>query len=171
MKKLFYILAPLLVFAAALPAYAICPVCVIAVGAGLGLSEYLGIDNTIAGLWVGGLLVSVSVWTITWFNQKNWNFGSRLWRNILTFVLYYVLTLWPLWERGMIGQPYDRVWGLDKLLVGTAVGTVGFTAATLWYNHIKKTRGHAHFPYEKVAMPVGALIILSLVFYLILITR
>jgi len=99
MKKIYYFLLPILALSA-LPAQAICPICVVAVGAGLGLSEYLGIDNTIAGLWIGGLLISVSVWTITWFNQKNWSLGSKFWRNILTFILFYALTLWPLWTQG-----------------------------------------------------------------------
>lgn len=43
---------------------AVCPVCTVAVGAGVGFSRYLGIDDTIAGLWIGALIVSVSMWTI-----------------------------------------------------------------------------------------------------------
>jgi hypothetical protein len=164
MKKIFYFSLPALALAA-LPAKAVCPVCVVAVGAGLSLSEYLGIDDSIAGLWIGGLLVSVSAWTITWFNKKNWDFKNRAWRNVITFALYYILTLWPLWAQGLIGNPANRLWGMDKVLLGVVVGTLGFTAATLWYNNIKKTRGHAHFPFQKVVMPFSALLILSFIFY------
>ncbi|OIO05447.1 hypothetical protein AUJ26_03160 [Candidatus Falkowbacteria bacterium CG1_02_37_21] len=166
MKKIYYFLLPILALSA-LPAQAICPICVVAVGAGLGLSEYLGIDNTIAGLWIGGLLISVSVWTITWFNQKNWSLGSKFWRNILTFILFYALTLWPLWAQGLIGYPNETLWGWDKLLLGTTIGTISFVAATMWYNNIKKTRGRAHFPFQKVVMPVSTLLILSGLFYFI----
>jgi len=165
MKRYLYFLLPAFALAA-LPAKAVCPVCVVAVGAGLSLSEYLGIDDTIAGVWIGGLLVSVAAWTVSWFNKKNWNFGSRLWRNILTFVIYYVLTFWPLWAQGLVGSPANTLWGLDKILLGTAAGTIGFTIATLWYNNLKKRHGgHAYFPYQKVAMPFGALLLLSLAFY------
>ncbi len=41
-------------FLGANSAQAICPICTIAVGAGVGFSRYLGIDDTIAGLWIGG---------------------------------------------------------------------------------------------------------------------
>ena len=52
-RKLFYFSLPALLALVALPAQAVCPVCIVAVGAGLGLSEYLGIDDTIAGVWIG----------------------------------------------------------------------------------------------------------------------
>lgn len=152
-------------FAFALKAQAVCPVCVIAVGAGLGLSEYLGIDDTIAGVWIGGLLISLIIWTINWLNKKNWLFGNKDLRDILIVILYYGLTLWPLWGKGFIGNPAHRLWGLDKLMLGVAAGSVGFLILTLWYDRIKKRRGRAHFPFQKVAMPVSALIVLSLVFY------
>ncbi len=166
MKRLLYILTPAL-FLAALPARAVCPVCVIAVGAGLGLSEYLGIDNTIAGLWIGGLLVATAAWTINWLNKKNWLSGSKNLRDALVVILYYGLTFWPLWEKNLIGQPASRLWGIDKVMLGTFIGSAAFLAMTLWYNSMKKRRGQAHFPYEKVVMPVSVLILLSFVFYLI----
>ena len=149
----------------AFKAQAVCPVCVIAVGAGLGLSEYLGIDDTIAGVWIGGMLVAVVIWTINWLNKKNWTFGNKETRDILIAILYYVLTLWPLWGQGFVGNPANRFWGVDKLLLGVAAGSIGFLILTLWYDRIKKRRGHAYFPFQKVAMPVGALILLSCVFY------
>ncbi|MFA5184032.1 MAG: hypothetical protein WC456_00730 [Patescibacteria group bacterium] len=164
MKRLLYLSIPIGAFAA-LPAAAVCPVCVVAVGAGLGLSEYLGIDNTIAGLWIGGLLVSITIWTINWLNKKNWLFGNKDLRDLIIAVLYYGLTFWPLWAQDLIGHPASRIWGVDKVVFGAIIGSLAFLAMTLWYNNIKERRGHAHFPFEKVVMPVGALIILSGVFY------
>jgi hypothetical protein len=181
MKKLSYTVSSFILALASLaakPAAAICPVCVVAVGAGLGLSEYLGIDNTIAGVWIGGLMVSLIVWTINWFNKKNWaagetswltvkngSFGKRDLRDITIVILYYGLTFWPLWAKNLIGHPYNRLFGIDKLILGATIGSLGFLAATTWYDNIKKRHGHAHFPFEKVVLPVGALIILSFIFY------
>ncbi len=149
----------------ALKAQAVCPVCVIAVGAGLGLSEYLGIDDTIGGVWIGGLLITLTIWTINWLNKKNWFFGNKDLRDILVTVLYYGLTLWPLWGQGFIGNPANHFWGLDKLILGVITGSIGFLIMTLWYDCLKKRRGRANFPFQKIAMPVGGLIVLSLVFY------
>jgi hypothetical protein len=153
-------------FGLALKASAICPVCVVAVGAGLGLSEYLGIDDTIAGVWIGGLLVAMSAWTINWFNKKNWPLGNKDLRDIVIFILYYGLTIWPLFAKNLIGSPYNRLWGIDKLIFGIIIGSIGFALAVLWYNNLKKkNNGHAYFPFQKVVQPLGALIILSFVFY------
>lgn len=165
-KKLTIIGAGLASLLFALPAKAICPVCVVAVGAGLGLSEYFGIDDTIAGLWIGGLLVSMIIWNINWFNKKNWLFGNKDVRDIMLTILYYALVIWPLMNKGIIGHPLNRFWGVDKLLLGIGIGSLAFLAANAGYNYLKKKNGgRAYFPFQKVAMPVGTLAILSLVFY------
>ena len=167
MKKFFWLTIPS-VFLFALPAYAICPVCIVAVGAGLGLCEYFGIDDTIAGVWIGGMLVAMIVWTITWLNKKNWKLGNKVLRDILITIIYYAMVIWPLMAKGMIGHPWNKLFGIDKLGLGIFIGSLGFLGATMWYDDIKKkNNGHAQFPFQKVAWPVGALIILSLSFYLI----
>lgn len=164
-KKLFLLFFPALSLTA-LPAKAVCPVCIVAVGAGLGLSEYLGIDDTIAGVWIGGLIVGMIAWTINWFNKKNWKFGNKDLRDILVTIIYYVMVIWPLWAKNFIGDPTNKLFGLDKLALGIIVGSIAFLGATLWYNNIKKKNdGHAHFPFQKVAWPVASLIIFSFVFY------
>jgi len=40
-------------------ALAVCPICTVAVATGIGFSRWLGIDDTITGLWIGGLTVSL----------------------------------------------------------------------------------------------------------------
>ena len=165
-KKLTIIGAGLLGLFYAWPAKAICPVCVIAVGAGLGLSEYLGIDDTVAGLWIGGMTVSLIIWNINWFNKKNWLFGNKDVRDILLTILYYFLIIWPLMLKGIIGHPLNKFWGIDKLILGIGIGSLAFLLANLSYNYLKKNHNnHAYFPFQKVVMPVGALTILSFVFY------
>src|SRR3989338_5982677 len=80
-------------------AKAVCPVCAIAVGAGVGLSRYLGIDDTIAGLWIGGLSLSLSLWTIDWFDRKKIQFKYRA---FITTLAYDVLIVVPLYCIGII---------------------------------------------------------------------
>ena len=64
-KKLVFALPALLIPGSA---QAVCPLCVVAIGAGLGLSEYLGIDDTISGSWIGAMLIATAWWNINWFN-------------------------------------------------------------------------------------------------------
>src|SRR3989304_8183686 len=51
-------------------AEAVCPVCTIAVGAGLGISRALGIDDAVTSVWIGGLILSMSFWFIDWIGKK-----------------------------------------------------------------------------------------------------
>lgn len=165
MKKIYYFALPALTLLAA-PVYAICPVCVVAIGAGLGLSEYLGIDDTIAGLWVGALIVAMIIWTIDWLNKKKWWLSGREWRDTLVVLAYYGLIIWPLWAKGLIGHPYHKFWGIDKLLLGIIIGSLAFLGTNMTYEDIKKKNGgHAQFPFQKVVLPIGVILFLSFVFY------
>lgn len=145
--------------------YAVCPICTIAVGAGIGLAQWLGIDDTITGLWIGGFTVSLIVWTTTWLTKKNIRFFGR---KPLIVVLYYGLILIPLYYKGIIGHELNKLWGIDKLLLGIIVGSVLFSAGTIWYEYLKKQNdGKSYFRLQKILMPIAPLIIMSFVFYCI----
>jgi hypothetical protein len=142
---------------------AICPVCTIAVGAGVGLSRWLGIDDTITGLWVGGLTVSMIMWTNNWLRRKNWYIKGY---NIFVAIVYFGVIVVPLYIKDIIGHPYNRIFGIDKLLAGMIVGSILFYAGAIVYNLLKKRNSNkAYFPFQKVVMPVGPLIILSIILF------
>jgi hypothetical protein len=166
MKNKYLLTASALLLWPTLAAKAVCPVCVVAVGAGLGLSEYLGIDDSIAGVWIGGLLIAMGAWTINYCEKKKWLQSYRSWRDSLIVLAYYLMVIWPLYAQGFIGDPFNRLFGLDKLALGIATGSIVFALAAWSYEIIKKkNNGHAHFPFEKVVLPVSALALLSLLFY------
>jgi len=145
------------------PVQAVCPICTIAVGVGLGLSRYLGVDDTISGLWIGAITVSVSLWTINWLNKKNWRFKGR---KILTFVVWYALIVLPLFFTNIVGHPLNKIWGIDKLLLGIIFGSIIFATNALWYEYLKKkNNGKALFPFQKITMPVVSLALGSGIFY------
>lgn len=163
-KKIVYIL-PLFLFGVfrASAAKAVCPVCAVAVGAGVGLTRYLGIDDTVSGVWVGGLTVSLIMWTINWLDKKNIHFKGR---KITVWAGFYLLVVAPLYWADIMGHPFNKIWGVDKLLFGVIFGSVIFYLAATLYDYLKKKNNdRAYFPFQKVAMPVGALAILSLIFY------
>ena len=146
-------------------ALAVCPICTIAVGAGVGLSRWLGIDDSITGLWIGGLTVSMITWTLSWFDKKNIHFRGRA---LVTIIGYYLLIVVPLYFMGIMGNPLNTICdcGLDKLLIGIVVGSIAFWFGAEWYFNLKeKNDGHAYFPFQKVVMPIAPLIIMSLIFY------
>lgn len=162
MKKIQFFLAALsLLFAKT--AFAVCPVCTVAVGAGLGLAEWIGIDDTISGLWIGALVVSMSLWTINWLNKKNIRFRGR---KILIFLAYYLIVILPLWLKGKIGHPYNKLCGVDKLLLGIVIGSILFAAGVIFHNYLrKKNENKSYFKGQKIAIPLTLLIVASIVLY------
>lgn len=163
LKKLlkFSLFGVLLFFA--FPAHAVCPVCTVAVGAGVGLAQYFRIDDAITGIWIGGLIVSVTIWTISWMSRKNIRFFGR---KILVAAGYIIFTLGPLYWNGTIGHPFNKLCGIDKLLLGTVVGGIFFILAVKFNDFLKtKNNGKVYFPFQKGAVPIITLGIISGIFY------
>jgi hypothetical protein len=165
MKKISSFILFLAVLLAAQPAKAICPVCTIAVGAGVGILHHYGVDDTITGIWLGGLTVSLSLWTLSWFKHRKIDFYFK---EFITFASYYIFTLGTLWWLKYLWHPLNKLWGMDKLIIGMFIGTVFFFLSALSYFRLKKANGgHPNFPFQKVVMTVGSMIILTVVFYFI----
>ena len=83
-------------------AAAVCPICTIAVASGVGFSRYLGIDDTIIGLWIGGLAVSMITWTIYWLRRESIRFWGRDW---LVIIVYAAMIIIPLYFYGIVMAP------------------------------------------------------------------
>ncbi len=179
MKKILLFLA-IILFAAVPLAHAVCPVCTVAVGAGLGLAEWLGIDDTISGLWIGALIVSMSLWTINWLNAKSStlrnsdsgavgreksNFGKKI-RDIFIFLIYYAIVILPLYWKGKIGHPLNRLCGIDKLLFGIILGSFLFAVGVIFHNYLRKRNGNiSYFKGQKIVFGIAPLIITSIILY------
>ena len=156
-----------LCFAGAADAF--CPVCTVAVGAGLEGARVLGVSDVITGLWAGGLMLSLAAWTSDYMRRHG--IKSRI-LHLSNYVVYYGLL--ALIYFLPVGHPTLRfgattMWGMDQFLLGAIVGSVVFFAAGKWYERIKaKNGGHAWFPFQKVVWPLGALAITTLIFWAII---
>jgi len=165
MKKLFYTIISFFGLFFAKSTLAVCPVCFVAVSSGVGLCRWLGIEDDITGLWIGGVTVSLIFWTLDWMKRKNISFAFT--KTVVSFT-YYALVILPLYFLGVIGHPLNKVLGIDKLLFGIFSGSLIFLFS-VWLNDFlkKKNNGKVYFPYQKVVIPVSLLLITSLLFYFI----
>lgn len=156
----------LLAFLAMAPqAQAVCPICTIAVGAGLGFSRYLGIDDTVTGLWVGALILSSAFWTASWLKSKSWRIPYKTASSVIFF---YLLVIPPLYWMGMIGHPENTMLGIDKILLGTAVGSIVFILGVLLDKYLRTlNEGKVFIYFQRVICPVLLLSIFSVIFFLI----
>ncbi|MDR1338172.1 MAG: hypothetical protein LBJ73_04060 [Rickettsiales bacterium] len=143
-------------------AHAVCPVCTIAVGAGLEGARLLGVDDVITGIWAGALTLSVFFWTAGWLKKKG---VENIWLQIVApFVLYYGL-LAGVYLMPSVNFGANALWGIDKFLLGIVSGSIVFFLSERWNAQIKqKNGGKVLFPFQKVIIPLCALLALSGVF-------
>ena len=140
-----------------------CAVCTVAVGASLEIARHYGVDDCVVGVWAGALLALLGYWLILWFEKKNWNFWGRdFWLmaiSVGSIGFMYISEI-----------PYSPkviwyVFYLDPLLFSTILGALTFIYVSKFYQWMKaRNGGHAHFPFEKVVLPVAALALLSVWF-------
>lgn len=150
-------------------AKAVCPVCTAAVIGGLGLSRYLGIDDAISGIWVGGLILSLSFWLTDWVDKKGWlkKLSMKL-VLIVSVVLFYLITFVPMQMANFIGHPANKIWGIDKLIFGSAIGLLIFLLGVFADKKQRKIYGKQFFEFQRVVFPVAALLIASVILYLLI---
>lgn len=144
----------------------VCPVCTIAIGAGVGLFRAWGIDDVITGLWIGALIISSIAWMIDYLNRKNIHF---LFRKILVTVIFYALFIIPLYYMGIMGLPENKLFGFDKIGIGVVIGTIIFIIAMFSDLALKKlNEGKVVVYYQRVFIPLIYLLLASIDIHLLL---
>jgi hypothetical protein len=139
------------------------------VGAGLGLSRFLGVDDTVSGIWIGGLLLATALWFADWLKKHVKQLASVnfLTLQISSALITYSLVLIPLWHSEIIGHPFNKILGIDKLIFGTFWGTVIFLKALWLDKKVRQIKGKQLFNFQKVVFPVALLFIGSLIMFFV----
>lgn len=144
-------------------ALAVCPVCTVAVGAGLGITRWLGIDDTVAGLWIGGLFLSSALWLVNWLKTKDWNLLKKDW---LIGFLFYALLILSLYLFGITGDPANTIFGIDKIIFGIVIGTLIFAGSVKADQYLRSiNEGQVFIYYQKVILPMLFLSIISAILH------
>ena len=140
-----------------------CAVCTIAFGGWLEFVRILGVDDAIVGLWAGALLTLLGYWTIVFFDKKNWHFAGRnFW---LIFISVSMFGFVYLHEIVYSPKVIWHIFYLDPMLFSALLGMIVYILSQKFYRQVKaRNGGHAHFPFEKVVLPLGLLMGFSLYF-------
>lgn len=164
MKKIMA-LALILVLAFPTQAQAVCPICTVAVAGGLGISRWLGIDDSVTGVWIGGLIFSSGLWLADWIGKRGWKVPFK---EIVSIGLFFLFVIPPLYVAKMVGVAGNTLWGIDKVVLGTVVGSLLFMFGVWLDTWLRTTNdGRVYVYYQKVIAPVFLLTLGSFVLYLI----
>lgn len=160
-SSLFFLFA--LIFA--VPVKAVCPICTVAVAGGLGFSRWLGIDDSIMGVWIGGLILSSGFWMADWASKRAWQIPYP---KLLANLVMFLFVIPPLYLGKIIGVAGNTLWSVDKILLGTGVGMLLFYAGMKLDQYLRTTNeGKVYIYYQKVIAPVLALTLGSFGLFLI----
>jgi hypothetical protein len=151
------------------PANAICPVCTVAVGAGLGFSRYFGIDDVITGIWIGGLITSMILWFVGWLDKKEIETKKMILFKFLLIISFVSLVIYTLYALSIVGDPLNILWGVDKILLGMTFGAISFLTAAKLHFYVKDSRdGKVLVPFQKVIFTILGMLLVTLIFYVII---
>ena len=145
--------------AVATPALALCPLCLFAAGAGVGLSQYLGVDDLISGFWLGAFLAIAAKLIVdsVWFKGLVVN---ALLRWLLGLSALYLPTFASFSYAKLFDHPLNQLWGLDRLKLGLILGSGAIVvAAIISFFMYLTNRGRAWFPFQRVVVTVGTLLL------------
>ena len=141
-----------------------CAVCTVAIGASLSIARKMGVHDEVVGVWAGAMLAIVGYWVMRWCDKRHWHFRYRdpliMGLSIASVGLMYFgdLVYNP---KLFLGFLY-----IDSFLFATVVGAFVFIGSMKFYEWMKaRNGGHAHFPFEKVVVPVLSVFVVSLLFH------
>ena len=158
MKKLIIFLAANCLILISSAARAVCPICTVAVGAGLEGARLIGLDDAITGVWAGAFTLMMVFWTAKFMSRRG--VENAIWYVLDVIVWYALLAAVYLMPNVTFGA--DTLWGMDKLMLGAAAGTAVMYAAERWgQSLLRKNGGKSYFKFQKVAIPFGSLLLLS----------
>ena len=136
-----------------------CAVCTVAVGASLGIARKMGVDDSVVGVWSGAFLLLLGYWTLKWMDKKGWNFKGR---DFIVLSLSVLMILFMYISHLVYTPKAILVFWIDPFLFATICGALTLHYSSEFYQWMKrKNGGHAHFPFEKVVVPVVSLCLVA----------
>ena len=142
-----------------------CPLCAGAVGAAAIGAGYLGIDNSIVGLFVGAFSISTGLWFARKIKKKYFKFQS--FSIVLSSFLFTVIPSAKIVNDLDYISLFDKIYFLDKIIIGSIIGATITLFALYLHNKIKQVNGRVLVPYQGVFLTLILLLITSIPMYFV----
>ncbi len=153
-----------------------CPLCTAAVGVAAVGAKYYGIDDSIIGLFIGAFSISVGLWFGLKILKKNYIRFQMPLIIILSFVLTVIPIIYsinsnslymPLLLFGEAGSLFNKVYWVNKMLLGSIIGSV-VTLVGYWVHvKIKEFHGRVLFPFQGMIITIVLLVLTGVIQYFV----
>lgn len=141
-----------------------CPLCVAGAGVGLTLSRWVGIDDSITGVWLAAFLGAISFWSETALIKKQ---ELRLLLRPLIYIGIFVATIWSFYKFNLVVK-HGNIFGIHKLTFGMIAGGVIFYLVDMVDDYLIKKKGRVFFPYQRIVVSLGSILLLSMGIYILI---
>ncbi|MBI2549837.1 hypothetical protein HYV83_01495 [Candidatus Woesearchaeota archaeon] len=152
------------------PALAHCPLCAAATAGGVAATRFLGVDDAVTGTFMGGFVVSTALWFDLWLKKKRNGKELLPFQSTIFIIASLALTILTFYLAKLLGSsdPAYHMFGVDKLLVGTIVGTAVTVGAFALHKWIRKVRGgKSLMPFQGIIVTLLFLAATGVIFYFI----
>ena len=159
----------LIALAFPMQAHAHCPLCVAGAAVGITLTRWVGVDDSITGVWIAALLGATSFWFYSWLLGKKIKFveKNKLFLKPLIYILVWGSTLWSFYKFQLIIR-MTQIFGFDKLTFGMLTGGILFYLVDIGDNYLIKKAGKVYFPYQRIVFSLGGMVLLSFIIYILI---
>lgn len=138
-----------------------CPLCVAGAATGLSFSRFLGVDDTIGGVWMAAFLGATSLWFSNSLKKKYLPF-----QGFIIYLLIFTTTIISFYRFGLINEHAGLVLNLPKLTFGMVVGgTIFYLVDVVNFFLRKMNENKSFFPYQGLALSLGSMMVLSVLMY------
>jgi hypothetical protein len=144
--------------------YSHCPVCTAAVGTGVAVTRFYGLDDIIVGVWIGAFILSTALWFDN-ILKKNVQKRIPLQKLILTTLVSLSIIV-PLYSTGIMDMRYN-LFGVNRLLLGILIGGIVLSTGIFISNKVKEKRKGVLFPFQTIVMVLCLLTLTSFALWLL----
>ena len=151
-----------------------CPLCTAGAGAAAAGAAMLGVKFEVIGLLIGAFAAALGFYIANRIKRKF--FPGQKWVIVIGTFLLTVLPLLPLFDSytsftiylyGDLGTPLNRVYLIDRFLIGSILGGGVMLAIPYISSGIAKLRDGKRFPYQSLVVTFITLVILAVILQLV----
>lgn len=137
-------------------ALAHCPLCTAGAGAGLAISRFIGIDDSITGVWLAAFLGATSFWSASYIKKKYVPF-----QDTIIYIAIFGITIWSFSAFNLVDEHAGLIMGVPKLYFGMTTAGILFYLVDVVNRLIKKVKGGVLFPYQPIVFSLSSMVLLS----------